>query len=61
MDDEKKSMAVMNLSAMLDLDDVDKVLHLLENNNWDEAVRSYYNPFIVSSLYLLCSADALRR
>ena len=30
-------MAVMNLSAMLGIDDLDKVIALLKENNWDEA------------------------
>lgn len=35
--DEKMGMAVMNLSAMLNIDDLDKVIKLLEDNNWDES------------------------
>ena len=35
--DEKMGMAVMNLSAMLNIDDLDKVIKLLEENNWDES------------------------
>jgi len=27
----------MNLQAMLNVDDIDKVITLLEQNNWDEA------------------------
>lgn len=30
-------MAVMNLSAMLNIDDLDRVIKLLEENNWDES------------------------
>ncbi len=30
-------MAVMNLSAMLGIDDLDQVITLLKDNNWDEA------------------------
>jgi hypothetical protein len=30
------SMAIMNLQAMLNIDDIDKVISLLEQNNWDE-------------------------
>jgi hypothetical protein len=29
------SMAIMNLQAMLDVDDIDVVIKLLEQNNWD--------------------------
>lgn len=38
------SMAIDNLGAMLSLSDVDKVIELLEANNWDEsaAAQSYY-------------------
>lgn len=35
--DEKMGMAVMNLSAMLNIDDLDQVIKLLEENNWDES------------------------
>jgi len=34
--EDKKSMAIMNLQAILDIDDLDKVIKLLEQNNWDE-------------------------
>ena len=34
--DEKMGMAVMNLSAMLNIEDLDQVIKLLEENNWDE-------------------------
>lgn len=30
-------MAIMNLQAMLDIDDMDKIIQLLEQNGWDEA------------------------
>eukprot|EP00347_Sterkiella_histriomuscorum_P016338 403353573 len=36
-EDERKSMAIVNLQAMLNLEDVDKIIGLLEQNNWDEA------------------------
>jgi UBA-like domain len=39
VDDEKKSLAIMNLQAILNLDDMDIVIQLLEHNNWDESVR----------------------
>lgn len=38
MNDESKSLAIMNLQAILDLDNVDKLVSLLEQNNWDESV-----------------------
>lgn len=38
---EKKSIAIMNLQAMLDIEDTGKVIELLEQNNWDESVSSY--------------------
>jgi hypothetical protein len=31
-------MAIMNLAAILSMDDMDKVIELLEQNNWDEGV-----------------------
>ena len=33
-------MAVMNLSAMLNIEDLDKVIKLLEENNWDESAAA---------------------
>lgn len=35
---ERRSLAIMNLQAMLDIDDTGKVVELLEQNNWDESV-----------------------
>jgi hypothetical protein len=37
VNDEKMGMAVMNLSAMLNIEDLDAVIKLLEENNWDES------------------------
>lgn len=37
-EDAKKSMAIVNLQAMLGEDDVDKIIKLLQENNWDETV-----------------------
>jgi len=38
-EDEKKSLAIVNLQAMLgDHVDVDKIIELLTQNNWDESV-----------------------
>ena len=39
MEDEKRSLAIVNLQAMLNIDDTDKVINLLIENNWDESVR----------------------
>ena len=38
------SMAIMNLSAILNIDDMDEVIRLLEENNWDEsqAANAHY-------------------
>lgn len=38
--EEEKSMAVLNLQAMLNIEDFDKVLELLEENNWDETAAA---------------------
>lgn len=59
--DAKKSEAIMNLSAMINVEDTDKVIELLEQNNWDESVL--YNFLILtidiaSCFSLLCSVDA---
>ena len=35
--DAEMSMAIENLTAMLQLDDMDKAIELLQQNNWDEA------------------------
>ena len=37
-------MAIVNLQAILDTDDLDKVIQLLEQNNWDEglAANAFY-------------------
>ena len=42
--DDKKSMAIINLQAILDSDDIDLIIKLLESNNWDEtrAANAYY-------------------
>jgi hypothetical protein len=31
-------MAIVNLQAILNIEDVDKIIELLEHNNWDESV-----------------------
>ena len=33
--DDKKSLAIVNLQAILDTDDIQLVIRLLEKNNWD--------------------------
>jgi hypothetical protein len=38
--DDEKSMAVINLQAMLDTDDIGMVLQLLEENNFDESAAA---------------------
>jgi hypothetical protein len=38
-DDSKKTMAIVNLQAIINCEDVDKVIELLEQNDWDESVR----------------------
>jgi hypothetical protein len=35
--DEDKSLAIVNLQAMLNIEDIGKVIELLEENNWDES------------------------
>lgn len=34
-------MAIVNVQAILNIEDVDKVIELLEQNNWDESVFKY--------------------
>ena len=33
-------MAIINLQAMLNTDDLDKVIKLLEKSNWDESLAA---------------------
>jgi len=42
--DAEMSIAIDNLSAMLDMQDVDQVIELLQKNDWDEssAAQAYY-------------------
>lgn len=35
--DEEMSMAVTNLQAIIDVEDVDLIIRLLEQNDWDES------------------------
>ena len=37
MTDDKKSLAVINLQAMLNIEDMSKIFELLEQNDWDES------------------------
>lgn len=57
MDDERKSLAIMNLQAILDLEDMDLVIQLLEQNNWDESVILKIMSLIVCSIRILCLGD----
>ena len=52
-EDEKKSMAILNLQAILGMDDVDKVIELLQQNNWDESVS--YNKLLICDLGICVS------
>jgi hypothetical protein len=36
MDDEKRTFSIVNLQAILNIDDMDVVIKLLQENNWDE-------------------------
>ena len=38
------SMSIVNLSAMLNIEDIDQVIQLLKQNNWDEsqAANAFY-------------------
>lgn len=36
----------MNLSAMIDVHDTDKVIELLEQNNWDESVCTLIHSYL---------------
>ena len=42
--DAEMSMAIDNLCAILNTQDVDQVIELLQSNNWDEAnaAQAYY-------------------
>jgi protein subunit release factor A len=35
--DEQITLALINLQAMLNIDDMDKLISLLEQNDWDES------------------------
>lgn len=35
--DDQMSMAIVNLQAMLQIEDIDQVIKLLQDNNWDES------------------------
>ena len=38
--DDEKSMAIVNLQAMLNTDDIEKVIELLEQNGYDESLAA---------------------
>ena len=42
--DEQMSMSIVNLQAMLNIEDLDQVIELLKQNNWDEssAANAFY-------------------
>ena len=42
--DAEKASAIDNVQAMLNLDNIDDVVQLLQENNWDEmaALEAYY-------------------
>ena len=35
--DEEMSMAVTNLQAIINIEEIDLIIQLLEQNNWDES------------------------
>jgi hypothetical protein len=45
---------------MLNLDDMDQVIKLLQQNNWDESVWVIFITFLVSGIILLCLINAKR-
>ncbi len=53
-EDEKKSLAIVNLQAMLgDHVDVDKIIELLTQNNWDESVIITIDQLLITISQLL--------
>ncbi len=46
-DDSRKAMAIVNLQAIINEEDVDKIITLLQQNDWDESVSQ-----VISSLSL---------
>ena len=45
MEEDKKSLAIVNLQAMTGSDDIDKIIRMLEENDWDEskAANAFFN------------------
>jgi hypothetical protein len=37
LSDDEMGMAIMNLQAMLNIEDIDRVIELLQQNDWDES------------------------
>jgi hypothetical protein len=60
MDDEKRTFSIVNLQAILNIDDMDVVIKLLQENNWDESVSCASVIFLVSCICPLCSINAPR-
>jgi hypothetical protein len=60
MDDEKRTFSIVNLQAILNIDDMDVVIKLLQENNWDESVSRSFVIFLVSCISPLCAINALR-
>lgn len=60
MDDEKRTYSIVNLQAILNIDDMDVVIKLLQENNWDESVRRASVTFLVSGICPLCATNASR-
>jgi hypothetical protein len=50
----------VNLQAILNIDDMDVVIKLLQENNWDESVSRASLIFLVSSICPLCAINASR-
>jgi hypothetical protein len=40
LSNEEMSMAIINLQAMLNIEDIDIVIKLLENHNWDVSLAA---------------------
>jgi hypothetical protein len=60
MDDEKRTHSIVNLQAILNIDDMDVVIKLLQENNWDESVSRASVIFLVSCICTLCAINASR-
>lgn len=40
--DARRAEAIVNLQAILNIDDTDHIIRLLQQNNWDESVGECY-------------------